>query len=638
MTAPAPDIINGLTPLETRLAGVHPRLYFTAERFAWLRAQRDEAPWARHLARLRRLAAAGDLPATAVLWPVTGERAFLDAAQATIRRQLDTVKWPQNLRKDGFGPRDCLLHLALAYDWLYHDLEADLRLRLRDCLEHEGRKHYEALAKHDIYQSNILTCNTLTDVLANTAASGFAVYGDGPLVGPWLRFVHEKARLITGALAGDGASQEGICYGGFFNEYYLKTLVLVRELYGWDFLAGNEYLRHVPLFHLYSMLPRHHVTERNVLLCFGDGVRYNWHGPDYFLRLLAHEYRDGVAQWTANVQEERDATRHVGAYLNLAWDDPAIAPSSPEKLPTLHHFADKEIVVLRSGWDGDEAVLGFHCGPHAGHHALAHYRHCIGAGHMAPDAGNLLLFAHGDWLLSDGGYARKFTAYRNVALINGVGQTGEGGEWFECSQLRRERRGPAILRVQRGDGWDYVIGHCAPAYEPAAGVRRYLRHLLYLRPDTWVLVDEIETTVPARSEILFHNYGEEFQTDRPFTPAGPRAWETGGKRGTLRLTALGPDDVIGTPEHQPIQGIGAHRDRELCCLRLAHPTPRAAVLFVTVLEARVAGTAAAPAPTLAADAAAGSFVLTLATAAGPRRFALRPAQLDPALPALAPVE
>lgn len=628
------DVITGLTPLEQHLRGVHPRLYFSSERVADLKRKLDREPWARFLERVRRLADEGAMPHPPAAYLLTGEQKYLDASLEAIIQIVQSPNWPQDPRAQGFAGGDVLYNLALAYDWLYHDLDAETLRLARECLEQNGRRHFEALARHELYQSNIYTCNTLADCLANVAAAGMAIFADVPDVGPWLRFVMEKARLMTDALAPDGASQEGICYGGFYTEYYMKTIDLVRELLGWDYFQGNEHLQNVPYFYLYSMLPRSRITPRSVHLSFGDCVRYNWHGPDYFLRKLAAIYRDGHAQWAADVQERTGATRHAGAFLNLVWADPSVAARSPEDLPPFRHFDDKDIVFMRSGWDGDEAVFGFKCGPSSGHHALQNYYYSIGGGHMAPDAGSFLLFAHGDWLISDGWYAQKYTSSRNTVLVNGIGQTGETGgasDWFECLELRREKRGASILRADHGAEYDYVIGNAAPAYEHEARLKRFLRHILYVRPYCWLIADELETEGPSTFEVLFHAFGEHFQTDRPFRPAQDNAWVTGGDSGALRISALLPHDVEGLSENQFIKGIGAHRDREMCLLRLRNRQKTNATVFVTVLQAYPA--AGEPRFTPAIEDGGGGTCLVL----GERRFALEPGQSDMATPIFRPV-
>lgn len=621
------DTINGQTPLEDRLLGVHPRLHFTAAKIDALKKVIGQDPWNRLILKVRVQADAGVQPNPALLYLLTGENRYLDISRKGIDDLLNT-RWPADIRKDGGDWGHHLYNLALLYDWLYHNLDEETRLRMRNCLEVNGRKHFEALAKYEIYPSSTYGWNIASDYFANVLAAGMAIYGEANDISPWLRFSMERARLITGALGYDGASAEGICYGGFFNEYYIRSLDLICDLQGWDFFAKNEYLKNMPYFYLYSMLPRKWISSSSVHLCFGDGIRANWYGPDTYLRKVAALYRDPYAQWTAAAQDTAGATRNEDAWLNLAWYDPSVPEKGPEALPTLRHFTDKDLVIMRSGWNGDEAVFGFKCGPHAGHHALENYQQSIGGGHMAPDAGSFLLFAHGDWLITDGWYARKMTAYRNTALINGIGQTGEGGEWFECSQLRRERRGPSILTVASDTNTDCLVADIAPAYEPQAGLERYLRHVLYVKPDCWVICDEFAAKQPSDFTLLFHANDQPFLADRPFTRAGNLTWTTGGKHGALRITALAPDDVDGQAEFQQIKGIGAHRDRPMDMLRLTNRQPAKRAFFLTVLEAYPVNRGPAISPSC--ERLGENMILSLRTKRKTFRFVLSPGQANPA--------
>lgn len=634
------DVINGLTPLETRYAGVHPRLYFTRERLDRLRASLAAEPWARHLARTLRRAEGGAPLDQGVAWLLTGERRWLDSATAWIDQTLRETRWPRSIREDGVLHGDALFTLGLVYDWLHADLPEALREQVRNRLDACGRMHFVAFATYAIYEANTHAWNIAAHGFANMAVAGMAIYGDAPDVGPWMRFVLEKARTMAEACGPDGVSPEGICYGGFYTEYHLKVLDLVRALLGRDLFAGNRHLQNLPYFYLYSALPTRHLRPGNVHLCFGDGVRGNWYGPEHYLRKLAAEYQNPYAQWLADLHAQKGTTQEGGAFLNSVWHDPAVKPVPPNMLPTLRHFEDKGLVLMRSGWGGDESVMGFRCGPHAGWHALRNYPQCIGGGHMQPDAGSFLLFAEGDWLISDGWYSRKFTAYRNTALVNGIGQTGEpddsrskGGDWFECTPLRREKRAPAILRAESTAAFDYVIANPQPAYEPQAGLVRFLRHVVFIKPGCWVLMDELEAAAPATFDLLFHAYGEPFQTDRPFAEAGEGAWVTGGERGRLRITSLLPAGAAGIAELQREQGIGVHRDRDMCMLRLRNTEPVRSAVFVTVLEAYPASGAPRCKPVVA-PAEAGELELRLGPAEGLPRFVLRPGRADPAAPAV----
>ena len=42
---PLDDVIVGTTPLENSIAGVHPHLFATAQRFEELRAKAEQEPW-----------------------------------------------------------------------------------------------------------------------------------------------------------------------------------------------------------------------------------------------------------------------------------------------------------------------------------------------------------------------------------------------------------------------------------------------------------------------------------------------------------------------------------------------------------------------------------------------------------------
>jgi hypothetical protein len=206
------------------------------------------------------------------------------------------------------------------------------------------------------------------------------------------------------------------------------------------------------------------------------------------------------------------------------------------------------MVYQRSGWGTGEALLAFRCGPHFGHHVLHRYTGEIGGGHMQANNGTIYLIAGGDYLLSGDGYFRKFTDHGNTLRLNGIGQEGEGGAWFESLTLRREQRGPRILADRLDSDCEYVIGDLAPAYPAALEIRRLLRKVIYLRPATWVVIDEIETARPVTVEARFHS-------DFPFTTEG-RSWVACGTRFALRLTAGGTTDWVPSTEVQ----TGAHPD------------------------------------------------------------------------------
>ena len=198
---------------------------------------------------------------------------------------------------------------------------------------------------------------------------------------------------------------------------------------------------------------------------------------------------------------------------------------------------------------------------------------------MHPDAGTFLIFACGDWLLADDGYCAKFTCQQNTLTVNGIGQTGEGGDWFEGVLLRREHRWPWIFRADSTPAIDYVVGNAAPAYEARAGLRRFLRHLLFVKPATWIVIDEIEAEQPAAFEVFFHAY-------HPFTPGAGNRHVVAAPNGSLLIHPLLPADGVAKAFRQTIRaGTIPNKDRPMDALVLSNRTPSREAIFITVLHA-----------------------------------------------------
>lgn len=577
MAAHIEDVIYGSTPLENQLAGVHPRLHFVEADLVAIRRRLSVEPWKTFLAETAECAETTSSH-QAFMFALTHEPAWLDRAVKSVTAFLDKPS-------SAFCQ---MYYMALCYDWLYHDLDAALKQRLETYLNTTGRHEYEAMAKHERYQSGVYGWNIAGEEFGNIAAAAFALHGEVPNVAPWVRYVSERARVVTQALGPDGVSAEGICYGGFFTDTYIKTIDMVNTLMGVDLFEGNTHLRNLPWFYAFSALPQKRMKDRNSLLCFGDGHTGHWYGPASYLHRIAARYRDPVAQWSAAQYRAAGASTKLSSLYSLLWHDPTVPAKPPRPLPLARRFDDKDIVFMRSDWKGDETILAFKCGPHAGHHALNHYPQCIGGGHMACDVGTILLYGKGQRLINDGGYAKKYTSFRNTVLVNGKGQTGETdgkSDWFECSELRREKRGPSILRCDLSPRWDYMIGNVAPAYDAVVGLTRYLRHVLYLRPGTVLLVDELASEKPSTFELWFHADADRWRKpERPFLPVADHAWESGTDGARCRITSLSPDGVVAEPGTQHIIGIGAHADFDIDVLRLRNAKPARSCVFVTVLD------------------------------------------------------
>ena len=634
------------------LSSTHPRLYLTAESLEDLRGRITSEPYASLLEEVVQVAEwgvadgppayeTGDeeqlwqrpvgnmMPHLALAYLLTGDTRYLDTARDFMLASAGYATW-------GLGDIDGtdlaaghqLYGMALAYDWLYDDLDAATRDTVRACLLARGQFMFDRLLGEEVWWSDSYLQNHQWVNMGGLSAAGLALYGGADDVDGWILLPLEKFQRTMRSLGPDGASHEGIPYWSYGVEYMMKFMVLARQLLEEDLFADNAWFQNTAAFRLYGMLPRDAWTDDYSLMTFADGPRYDWYGPDYLLRRLASEYGDGHAQWLADELDGADLCGADARFLNLLWVDPAVVPVPPDDLPTFRHFDDMGLVSMRSAWSGDASLLIFKCGPHIGRHALEMYSYDPGGGHVHPDEGAFQLFGFGDWLIVDDGYAWKTTAYQNTALVGGVGQEGEGGSWFQGSLLCVEKRGARITRAEPGVDSDYVIGEVTAAYKDEAGLVEFLRHVLYAKPSCWVIVDELTAGTATTFDLYFH-------ADFPFEDTGGGTFAVRGGGGSMAMTSLRPVDVTASAFAQPLTGTGGDPIGDIQALTLSNGTPAARTLFLTVLEAYRTGESPQVEATI--ENVDGDEVLVLTQPDGTRRFLLDPDREDRTAPVLVPL-
>ncbi|MDH7568650.1 MAG: heparinase II/III family protein, partial [Armatimonadota bacterium] len=364
----------------------------------------------------------------------------------------------------------------------------------------------------------------------------------------------------------DGASHEGVGYWEYGVEYLLKFMYLARDLLGVN-LYDHPWWKNTAAYPLYLSLPRAAWTPRNSIVDIADCPRSHWYGPDYLLRALAHEYGDSTAQWLAAQMDEANITSGAARWLNLVWFDPAVPARPPDTLPTLRHFDDMEIVSARSGWSGEESLVVLKCGPFIGHHGVQHFTYDPGGGHVHPDANHFVLFGQGEWLIRDDGYRDKWTRQHNTLLIDGKGQLGEGHTWFNGSEPLAAKARPRILRAVSTPSLDHMVGDATEAYPKASGLRRFVRHLLFLKPDVLIVADDILLDQEQPLQLRFH-------PESPTVGDAATGFTARGEKAILRLDLLTPEGVTAAVAQD--EGAETHGGRagSLSAVRLS--TQRAA--------------------------------------------------------------
>jgi Heparinase II/III-like protein len=327
-------------------------------------------------------------------------------------------------------------------------------------------------------------------------------------------------------------------------------------------LYESEWWHQTARYAQYLSLPRQAWTRANCIVDVADSPRSHWYGPDYLLRGLATVFHDGHAQWLAQQVDDAKVAATGASWLNLVWFDPTVTPLPPGDLPTLRHFEDLGLVSARSDWSGAESLVVFKCGPFIGHRAVRDFSYDPGGGHVHPDANHFVLFAGGEWLIRDDGYRAKWTGQHNTLLVDGQGQLGEGEMWFNGTQALRVKSRPRILCAESNPACDHIAGDATDAYPRALGLRRYVRHVIFLKPDALLVCDDIVLDRPRALELRFH-------PESLLATRDAQAFVFQTKQSTMRLDLLTPDHVTFSAEE--IAAADRHGDDtgKLFTVRLA---------------------------------------------------------------------
>lgn len=90
-------------------------------------------------------------------------------------------------------------------------------------------------------------------------------------------------------------------------------------------------------------------------------------------------------------------------------------------------------------------------------------------------------------------------------LVNGAGRIGDStkGEWpLPANKLSMN---PQLVDTFMLKHTNYVVGSATTAYPSTLGLTRYRRHLLYVRPDMVVVLDDMRATTPSTFTFIMRN-------------------------------------------------------------------------------------------------------------------------------------
>ncbi|MFQ6049242.1 MAG: DUF4962 domain-containing protein, partial [Phycisphaerae bacterium] len=427
-----------------------------------------------------------ELAHLAFAWAMTQDGQLLAAAKRHLLALAERDVWD---RKTDLLHGHLLCGAAVAYDWLWSELSQQERQKVARQLARQAELQFRASTVGRGWWRNTFLQNHGHVNLCGLAFAGAVLYGEEERAERWLALVDWFFSNVFKVSNPDGTSIEGLSYGAYALEFCLRYAELSRRLLGRDYY-DSAWLKHWPEYLIHSTLPV--MVKHNWAMTFGDSPRAaESHLPVHSMFRIAAEYRDGRAQWIAKRLLEV-VGQFRSPHLCILWYDPSVEPIRRDRLASFWHLSDTGQVMMRSDWGPEAVMLGMRCGPWHGHRLDGQLSRDLGAAHQHPDINSFQIFAYGQWLAIDPLYTLwKRTSNHNTVVVNGFGQLGEAAQWFSGKDALTHRHRATVRRAESHASYDYVAGDATQAYHPGLGLKRFVRHIVFVKPDVFVMVDDL---------------------------------------------------------------------------------------------------------------------------------------------------
>ena len=440
----------------------------------------------------------------AFVYMITREARYAEAARRWI---LHLASWnpdgPTNMRMNCEAAKPLLYRLPRAYDWAWDALSEAERGAVKAVML---RRINDAWVSGEIAKGtghiNRPYNSHGNRIWHKVGEAGIAFLGEIPEAEMWLDYAVNKFYACYPVWSdADGGWHEGVSYWSGYMSKVVWWLQVAEKALVIDGLK-KPFFAHVGDFPMYVAPPN--APNQG----FGD-LSYRpvsgGAGPfmDYFIRVQggrpdgvnAGHWRWWCEQWKMKGQDEG-----ILGFLYRASLPAQPAARAPIDLPSSKVFRGIGVAALNSTLlDAREGVQFLFKSSPFGTQSHGHNPH-----------NTFQLNAYGEALLTTCTYrdlhGSKFhyqyvhsTAAHNGVLVDGEGQ-------IKHTSAPHGRIAASELTEQ----WDYVMGDAGEAY--GGRLRRFQRHVLFLKPDAIVLYDDVAAAEPSTFQFMLHAM-KEFEVD-----------------------------------------------------------------------------------------------------------------------------
>jgi len=467
----------------------HPRLFFRESDITALREKSETSPckalWERIL---RRCENSDDIVSLSLAYLITDDVSFADRAKASIRKILDDPKeWDD---PEFLSVHNRLMPVAVGYDWLYDYLTQEERAEIRRITMKKGVEFTYNAARQYPWWSNWSRCNWGLVIYSAAGVASLAFLEEEEGTSDYIKFFSDKLQMWLAEGGEDGGWGEGVSYYSYAWANGIRLMHALKNVSD----GQVNFFRH-PFVEKTFSYPLYLTMPDNSGFVYFSNIAGNISVTHALMRKLAAEFQNPYAQWHANKTDGSSPYEFI-------WYDPRLEPEAPVELPKARLFRTIHWAIMRSGWTDEDDILFAMKGGHNDwdHHHLDH--------------NTFTLSAYGENLVIDQGYAwptppdripyANNTKAHNTLLVNGKGQldgavgyAGGRGAWQHST---------ALSDFAHSECYDGVTGSAKRAYTREQ-VREYIRQVVFMRPECFVIFDTVEADEPSTFEWLFHTFG-----------------------------------------------------------------------------------------------------------------------------------
>jgi len=277
-------------------------------------------------------------------------------------------------------------------------------------------------------------------------------------------------------------------------------------------------------------------------------------------RILVNRYRGRRDHQAVHAFNERTPRSSVGnyAYKDFLWRDVTVPPGDLNGFGLSHISPGAGYVFARSSWEDDATYFFFKCGDRFTAHQHLDLNHFMIYRHeeLAGDGGHYDAFGSAH----DVNYHLRSIAHNTVLVFDpeerwragiraGRVTGNDGGQshpWahhngaaLDVADWERQRAdydiGDLLAFEDRGDHL-YVAGDATRAYR-SSKLERFVRQIIYLRPSTFVVFDQVKAREPELKRTWL------LQAMRPPSQQGEH-WVIMHGRGRVFVQTLLPEDRV----------------------------------------------------------------------------------------------